>query len=451
VGIRRDGERPRGGRTRKTEGAAARDAAVALLAGVLDEKRPLDALLDPETGIGAFLGLSARDRALARAITGMALRRRGQVAAALAGLIERPLPAKSGRLRRILEIGATQILFLDVPDYAAVSLAVGQAERDADARHFKGLVNGVLRRLAREREEILARQDPMALNTPDWLFTRWSARYGAAAARAIAGAHLVEPALDLTVRRDPEGWAVRLGGIVLPNGTVRLPAKGPIDALPGFEEGAWWVQDAAATLPARLLGDVKGRSVADLCAAPGGKTMQLAAAGARVTAVDQSEPRMERLKRNLARAGLPAEAATADVLTFDGGQRFDAVLLDAPCSATGTIRRHPDVAWLRKPDDIASLAQLQTKLLARAVELTKPGGLVVFSTCSLEPEEGEEQARHALATLPVAAAPVGAEETAGLGSISPEGWVRTLPCDLPGDDPRLAGLSGFFIARLRRM
>jgi 16S rRNA (cytosine967-C5)-methyltransferase len=424
---------------------------VALLSGVLDDKRPLDALLDPETGNDAFLELSPRDRALARAITGMALRRHGQIAAALAGLIERPLPEKSGRLRRILEIGAAQILFLDVPDYAAVSVAVGQAERDSAARHFKGLVNGVLRRLAREREQLLAGQDAAALNTPEWLLARWSAHYGPAKARAIAEAHMVEPALDLTLRGDAHVWAERLGGIVLPNGTVRLIAKGAIDALPGFDEGAWWVQDAAAALPARLLGDVAGLEVGDLCAAPGGKTMQLAAADARVTAVDQSKFRMERLARNLARAGLAAEAVTADVLAFEGRDRFDAVLLDAPCSATGTIRRHPDVAWLRAPGDIASLAILQARLLARAAELARPGGLVVFSTCSLEPEEGEEQARHALSTLPVAPAPIGADETAGLGTISPEGWVRTLPSDLPADDSRLGGLSGFFIARFRRV
>jgi 16S rRNA (cytosine967-C5)-methyltransferase len=309
----------------------------------------------------------------------------------------------------------------------------------------------VLRRLAREREQVLAGQDAAALNTPEWLFARWNARYGAAGARAIAEAHMVEPALDLTVRGDAHAWAERLGGIVLPNGTVRLIAKGAIDALPGFDEGAWWVQDAAAALPARLLGDVAGLGVGDLCAAPGGKTMQLAAAGARVTAVDQSKFRMERLARNLARAGLAAEAVTADVLAFEGRDRFDAVLLDAPCSATGTIRRHPDVAWLRAPGDIASLAVLQAKLLARAVELARPGGIVVFSTCSLEPEEGEEQARHVLSTLPVAPAPIGADETAGLGTISPEGWVRTLPFDLPADDPRLGGLSGFFIARFRRV
>jgi 16S rRNA (cytosine967-C5)-methyltransferase len=369
----------------------------------------------------------------------------------LARLIERPLPSKSGRLRRILEIGAAQVLFLAVPDYAAVSVAVEQAERDPGARHFKGFVNGVLRRLARERVQLLSGQDSAVLNTPEWLFARWSAHYGQATARAIGEAHLVEPALDLTVRGDANGWAERLGGSVLPNGTVRLIAKGAIDALPGFNEGAWWVQDAAAALPVRLLGDVAGLAVGDLCAAPGGKTMQLAAAGARVTAVDQSKLRTERLTRNLARAGLAADAVTGDVLALEGRERFDAVLLDAPCSATGTIRRHPDVAWLRAPGDIASLAILQAKLLARAVELARPGGMVVFSTCSLEPEEGEEQARRALATLPVTPAPVSAEDTAGLGSISREGWVRTLPQDLPAGEPRLGGLSGFFIARFRRV
>lgn len=435
---------------RSLDGAPPRDAAVALLAGVLDAKRPLDTLIDPEGGLDVFLSLAARDRALARAIAGVALRRHGEIGTVLSQLIERPLPAKSGKLRRILEAGAAQILFLAIPDYAAVSVAVDQAERDPGARHFKGLVNGVLRRMAREREHLLVGQDAPTLNTPDWLLARWRAHYGAQTARAIAAAHLTEPALDLTVRGDPHGWAARLGGTVLPNGTVRIIAKGAIEALPGFDEGEWWVQDAAAALPARLLGNVTGLAVGDLCAAPGGKTMQLVAAGARVTAVDLSRPRMERLGRNLSRVGMTAETVTADVLTFEGPDRFDAVLLDAPCSATGTIRRHPDVAWLRVPGDIASLAILQAKLLARSAELARPGGVVVFSTCSLEPEEGEDQARRALASLPLAASPIGADETAGLGAVSPEGWVRTLPSDLPAEDPRLGGLSGFFIARFRR-
>jgi 16S rRNA (cytosine967-C5)-methyltransferase len=450
VGVRGDRRRTKSAAP-AIEGAAPREAAVALLSAVLDDKRPLDPLLDPETGIEALIALSPRDRALTRAILGVALRRHGQIAAVLARLIERKLPVKSGLLRRILEIGAAQVLFLDVPDYAAVSVAVDQAERDPAARHFKALVNAVLRRVARERGELVSSQDAVRLNTPEWLFMRWAALYGEAGARAISGAHLTEPALDLTVRSDPQIWAERLGGVVLPNGTVRLAAKGPIDALPGFDEGAWWVQDAAASLPARLLGDVAGREIGDLCAAPGGKTMQLAAAGARVTAVDQSKFRMERLVRNLARAGLTADAVTADVLTYEGSSCFDAVLLDAPCSATGTIRRHPDVAWLRTLKDVGSLAFLQARLLARAVELTRPGGTLVFSTCSLEPEEGEEQARRALATLPVTALPIAAKETSGLGSVSPEGWVQTLPSDLPGDDPRLLGLSGFFIARFRRV
>ena len=432
------------------EGAAARGAAVGLLSGVLDEKRPLDALIDSAGGLPEFRTLLPRDRALARAIAGVALRRHGQIADILARLIARRPPPRAGRLMRIIEVAAAQMLFLDVPDHAAVSIAVDQAARDPNARHFKALVNGVLRRLAREREALLAGQDAVVLNTPGWLFQRWSAHYGAGTARAIAEAHLTEAALDVTVRREATLWAERLGGTVLPNGSVRFLAKGPIESLPGFADGAWWVQDAAATLPVRLLGDVSGQSVADLCAAPGGKTMQLAAAGAQVTAVDRSLPRLGRLRQNLVRLRLEAETVAADVLGFDGGRRFDAVLLDAPCSATGTIRRHPDVAWLKSAADIATLAALQAQLLARAVELARPGGLIIYSTCSLEPEEGEDQARRALVALPVAPAPISPEELAGLGTISREGWACTLPSDLPAADRRLAGLSGFFIARFRR-
>ncbi len=431
------------------EGAAARDVAVALLSGVLDRRKPLDLLIDPLAGNESFRRLPLRDRALARAIVGMALRRHGQIADILARLMTR-VPPKSGALMRIVEVAAAQLLFMEVPDHAAVSIAVDQVARDPNARHFKSLANAVLRRIGRERDALLAAQDGPTLNAPGWLMERWSKRYGAESAHAIAQAQQTEPALDVSVRSEPGLWAERLGGMVLANGTVRFIAKGPIDALPGFSDGAWWVQDAAAVLPVRLLGEVVSKEVADLCAAPGGKTMQLAVAGAHVTAVDRSVARMQRLSQNLGRMGLAAEIVAQDVLALASTRQFDAVLLDAPCSATGTIRRHPDVAWLKSPKDIELLADLQWRLLEHAVALTRPGGTIVYCTCSLEPEEGEDQARRALGELPVVAAAIEPAETFGLGAVSPEGWLRTLPCDLPAADPRLAGLSGFFIARFRR-
>jgi 16S rRNA (cytosine967-C5)-methyltransferase len=431
-------------------GVAARSAASRLLEGVL-HGTPLDRLLDLVAGDPAFRRLEPRDRALARAIVATTLRRRGQILAALHRLMERGVPPRSGRLASILEAAAAQILFLDVPAYAAVSTAMADAEADRHARHFKPLVNGVLRRLARERDAFLAADDAERINTPDWLFARWTASYGEVTARKIAGAHLVEPSLDLTVKSDPQGWAERLGGIVLPNGTVRLIPSGPIEALPGYADGEWWVQNAAAALPARLLGAVAGKRVADLCAAPGGKTAALALAGARVTAVDISAARLERLAANLARLKLAAELIAADLLSWSPPDLFDAVLLDAPCTATGTIRRHPDIPWLKRPGDVGTLADLQARMLERAAALLKPGGTLVYCTCSLEPEEGELQltrlaARHDLSLVPVEPAELG-----GLTEVrTPEGAVRTLPSHFSAAEPRLAGLDGFFIMRLQK-
>jgi 16S rRNA (cytosine967-C5)-methyltransferase len=286
---------------------------------------------------------------------------------------------------------------------------------------------------------------------PAWLWTRWVAAYGEEAATRIAAANLDEPTLDLTVKADPEGWAGRLDGIVLPTGSVRLVPAGPVEDLPGYAEGAWWVQDAAAALPPRLFTDIAQKRVADLCAAPGGKTAALAHAGAHVTAVDISAERLRRVTANLARLGLTAEVVAADLLRWTPPEPFDAILLDAPCTATGTIRRHPDVAWVKRPEDVASLADLQGRMIDRAVAWLRPGGVLVFSTCSLEPEEGEHQMaralhRHDLEILPVAPAEIGGIAEAVL----PSGAVRTLPFQMLGPTPRLSGLDGFFMMRVRR-
>lgn len=442
-----DRQRPRGQRRppKPAPGVAARIAAVAALHAVTANHRPADTVLDDPSG--PFATLEPRERALARAILGIALRRHGQIRDALGRFLDKALPKKSGPLGSILEVAAAQILFMDVADHAAVSIAVDLAGQDRDAQHFKGLANAVLRRLAEGRDAILADQDEAVLNTPRWLSTSWTAAYGAESARSIALAQLEEAPLDLTARSDAAALAERLGGTLLPTGTVRLLPGGAIDALDGFAEGAFWVQDAAAALPARLLGDVAGRAVADLCAAPGGKTLQLAAAGALVTAVDHSAERLKRVEQNLARTGLSARLVTADALAFDPGELYDAVLLDAPCSASGTIRRHPDVALLKRPADVAALAELQRKLLARAVSLLRPGGILVYSTCSLEPAEGEAQAEWALRTLPLSPSPVQPAEIGGLDALCRGGYLRSLPSDLPADEPRLSGLDGFFAAR----
>jgi 16S rRNA (cytosine967-C5)-methyltransferase len=314
------------------------------------------------------------------------------------------------------------------------------------------LVNAVLRRIAQQGAARLAGIDTTALDTPAWLMARWTRAYGTDTARAIAEANGREPALDLTVKQDPPHWAKLLGGRVLPTGSVRAIVHGPVSRLAGFTEGAWWVQDAAAALPARLLGDVRGKTVADLCAAPGGKTAQLAAAGARVVAVDRAEGRLARLRENLARLGLSAETVVADVAEWQAGP-FDAVLLDAPCSSTGTIRRHPDIPWLKREADIAELAALQRRLITRAVELVRPGGTLIYCTCSLETEEAEDIVADLIGRdSRLRRRPIEAAELGGLDTlITAAGDLRTLPCHLPDPVPQLAGMDGFYAARLERV
>ena len=391
-------------------GLAARRIAADILDGVLRRRRPLEIELDDRAAHPDFATLPDRDRALVRALAATVLRRLGTLRHLLRHFLERGLPANAPRLETALLLGATQILWLEVPNHAAVDLAVRLVQADRRAARYAGLANAVLRRIARDGAQYLSGVDATALDTPDWLMARWVKTYGAETARAIAVANGREPALDLTVKSDPEHWAQVLGGRVLPTGSVRAIVHGQVSQLPGFGDGAWWVQDAAAALPAKLLGDVRGLAVADLCAAPGGKTAQLAAAGARVVAVDRAAGRLERLKQNLARLQLAAEVVEADVAQWQGGP-FDAVLLDAPCSSTGTIRRHPDIPWLKGEGDIATLAALQRRLIAHAVALVKPGGTLVYCTCSLEPEEGVEVVRELLANNPsVCRRPIRADE-----------------------------------------
>jgi len=433
-------------------GLPARRAAVNLLDAVLQKKQPLDDVLGRAQDGGYMFDLPARDRALARAIVGTSLRRRGEIDAVLNTFLERGLPAKSGTLYPILLSGAAQLLFMNVPPHAAIDLAVRLAQWDPQAKRYDKLVNAVLRRVADKGEAIAAGLDAARVNTPDWLWSRWVRAWGEERARGIAAAHLIEPPLDLTVKSDPQGWAERLEGRVLPTGSVRLLPKGRVEELPGFAEGEWWVQDAAASLPARMLGDVAGKRVADLCAAPGGKTAQLALAGAHVVAVDASETRLKRLDGNLRRLGLTAEAVHADASLWLPEERFDAILLDAPCSSTGTIRRHPDIPYLKSEADIAELTGLQSRLLQNAVTLLKPGGTLVYSTCSLEPEEGEAQvaalaARDAGMSIDLIHPdePFGDTEWAEASGI-----LRTFPFQLSLESPEWSGLDGFFAARLRR-
>jgi 16S rRNA (cytosine967-C5)-methyltransferase len=448
-------KKPRSGERDDSPGLAVRRVAADVVEGVLNRHRALDEMLegsDARAATAALAALADRDRALTRAIVAVVLRRLGTLRHLLGSFLEEGLPAQAPRVETALLIGAAQILFLEVPDHAAVDLAVRLAREDRMALHFAGLVNAVLRRIAREGKERIATLDAPVLDTPPWLMARWIKNYGEATAHAIAAANGREPALDLTVKSDAENWAAKLDGRVLPTGSVRTIVHGAVTALPGFDQGAWWVQDAAASIPARLLGNVSALRVADLCAAPGGKTAQLVAAGAKVTAVDRAPARLKRLQENLTRLSLEAELVCADVAAWTPEQQFDAVLLDAPCTSTGTIRRHPDVPWLKRSADIAALAALQRRLLDHAITLIKPGGTLVYCTCSLEPEEGADVVADLLAREPsVRRVPIAAAEVFGEADfINADGDLRTLPYYFTDADSRFAGVDGFYAARLEK-
>ena len=420
----------------------ARACALDVLDTVLGDRRPLDDALADHAGLAR---LEARDRAFARLLVSTTLRRLGQIDALIAHCLDKPLSAKAARIRQILRLGTCQLAFLGTPPHAAVDGAVSLVGRN---RAYKGLVNAVLRRLAREGAGLAAKHDAPRLDTPGWLWESWRRAYGEATARAIAEAHLAEPPLDITVKRDAEGWARRLDARVLPTGTLRRALGGAVEDLDGYAEGGWWVQDAAAALPARLLGDVAGETVIELCAAPGGKTAQLAAAGARVVAVDRSAGRLDRLRQNLARLGLAAETIAADATRWRPRAPARFVLLDAPCSATGAIRRHPDIPHLKTAADVARLAALQDRLLDAAYPMLAPGGTLVWSVCSLEPEEGPERIAALLERAPgLERVAITAGEIGGLSElVTAAGDLRTLPCHLADR----GGLDGFFVARLRR-
>ena len=422
----------------------ARDVALDLMAAVLHRKQALGDALADHPGMAL---LDPRDRAFARLMVATVLRRLPQLDALIGRCVKKDIPKHADVVRDLLRLGAAQLLFIGTAPHAAVDETVAMVQA-AGHRRLKGLANAVLRRLAREGGGWAAAQDAERLNTPDWLWDDWSASFGEATARAIAAAHLGEPPLDITPRADPEDWAQRLDAKLLPTGSLRRPHIGDVAALPGYDEGAWWVQDAAAALPARLLGDLAGKRVADLCAAPGGKTAQLAAAGAEVIAVDRSAPRMTRVAANLARLGIQAETVIADAATWRPAEPVDAVLLDAPCSATGTARRHPDILRLKSPGDVAKLARLQDRLLAATADMLAPGGRLVFCTCSLQAREGSERITAFLASgAPFARDPVGSGEIAGAENfITPDGDLRTTPADWPEH----GGLDGFYAARLVR-
>lgn len=424
-----------------TEPVPARAAALDALRRVLDRGQPLDEALDTATR-----GLEPRERRFVHAIALASLRHKGSIEHLIERYLSRPLP-KSGRDAHLaLLSGAAQLLFLGSPAHAVVN---EQVNLIGERSKFRGVVNAVLRRFDRDGRRQIADPKTARRDLPGWLAKRWSRRFGQETADRIAETlrHDSVP-LDITVKSDPDDWAQRLGGSRLPTGSIRLAEARAVPDLPGFEAGDWWVQDAAAALPVRLFGDIAGKSFLDGCAAPGGKTAQAAANGAAVTALDRSPKRLKRLSENLSRLGLEAETVASDFREFADGRTFDAVLLDAPCTATGTLRRHPDIGWLRSESDVEALAAVQTELLDHAADLVAPGGTLVYCTCSLEPEEGEAQIegflgrRSGFRREPVDPAALGLPADA----VSDAGDLRTLPCHFA----EAGGMDGFFAARLVR-
>ncbi|MBU6475710.1 MAG: RsmB/NOP family class I SAM-dependent RNA methyltransferase [Alphaproteobacteria bacterium] len=427
-------------------GLAARRAAFSILNDIFFRRRSLDeALAGQDSG-----GLPARDRAFARLLVVTVLRRARQMDAVLAHFLHEPFDAlKPASLINVFRLGMAQLVFLGTPEHAAVNTTVELAAAEGIA-HQKALVNAVMRRLAREGFPEMPGRDAGKFNTPEWLWNAWMKDYGVEAALGIAAANLGEAPLDISVKNDPQGWAEKLGATVLPTGSLRKQAGGFIPDMAGYAEGAWWIQNAAAALPAALLGDMRGKAVVDLCAAPGGKTAQLANAGAKVTAVDRSAQRIARLKENMQRLRFEdVETVIADGATWKPAALVDAVLLDAPCTATGTIRHQPDVLHLKEPKDQEKLVTLQRRLLSNAAEMLKPGGTLVYCTCSIQKAEGEEQAGWVLSQgLPLRRVPVthnGIPELAEM--VTEQGEIRCLPNHWQD----FGGIDGFFVARFARV
>ncbi len=421
-------------------GVEARIAAGVLLNAALERRNGLDeAMVTPE-----LKALAGPDRAFARAVAMAALRRLGEIDAILNRRLQKSPPEV---VRTLLRVSLAQTLVLGTPAFAAVSTAVKLAERDAKTRPYKALINAVLRGIEREGAGLTTAES----NLPDWIAARWKQAYGQAGLAAIALAAREEPPTDLSLKpgEDAQAVADAIEGVVLPGGTVRSGVRGDVATWPGYEQGQWWVQDAAAAVPVRLLAPKAGETALDLCAAPGGKTLQIAASGASVVALDRSEARLRRLRQNLERTGLSAEIVVTPGEDWDDPRTFEAVLLDAPCTATGTLRRNPEVLRATRPAEVAKLADVQHRLLDAAALRVAPGGRLVYCVCSLEREEGETQVIAFLRrnpdfkTAPADPSTIGAPVEA----LTPEGWLRILPSMWA----ERGGVDGFFVARLDRV
>lgn len=431
-------------------GLAARRVAFAALNDIFYRKRSLDEVFDARAQTGQdFAALEARDRAFVRLLVSVVLKRANEFDAHLETLLHEPLDALApAQLLTIFRLGMAQLCILRTPAHAVVDTSVELAAAEGIAHH-KSLVNAVMRRLAREGYEPLEDRDAGRAMLPDWLWQEWVADYGVETALDMAASLLDDAPVDFTLHDNApanvEAWAQKLQAQILPTGSLRKASGGFIPSLEGFEDGAWWVQNAAAAIPAKLIDIKTGMTVVDLCAAPGGKTAQLAAAGAQVIALDRSAPRMKRLDENMARLKLDVTTVIADGAVWQPEVPVDAVLLDAPCSATGTLRHQPDALWLKQPADQVKLAALQSRLLDNAWKMLRAGGVLVYCTCSLQKAEGEHQVDAFIARMPDAERV--AISAAGLeAAVTPQGDLRILPHHWRES----GGLDGFYIACLRK-
>ncbi|MCF6322053.1 MAG: MFS transporter [Rhizobiaceae bacterium] len=436
-------------------GFEARRVAARLLGLVVDEGHSLAALCDNATGNAAYRALISKDRAMIRAILTTCLRHRGALLAVMKKVMDRPEPKRARDLTHILHVAAAQVLFMELPDSAAVNLGVAAIAANRTTQRFKGFANAVLRRIGREKEDLLREVAAGAPVMPPWLRKQVRTDFGKENLEQIEAMVRLEPYLDVSMKagQSVKNWGETLDATQLVTGSLRLTSNSPVQKIEGYNHGVWWVQNAAAAIAARLFGDVSGKSIADLCAAPGGKAAQLASAGANVTVVDNSKARLARLVENFERLELEAQVVCADVLEWQAKTQFDGVLLDAPCTSTGTMRRHPDVMWAKNADDVLKLAALQYAMLQKAIDLTISGGTIIFATCSIAKAEGEDVfARILKENSKVECLPIIAKEVGGLDEIiNRQGAVRCLPHHMALEPQRLGGLDGFFVGRLRKL
>lgn len=433
----------------KSSGLESRKIALFIIGQVLDKKQALDHVLESDA---SFHSLSSQDKAFVRMIVSTALRRLGQIDDLIANAEDRA-STKTPVIQNILRLAVVQIMFMAVPDHAAVDTAVRLSEEQGYTRQ-KAFVNAILRTITRSGPAWLAKQDEVRLNTPEWLLKTWIADYGLGEAAKIAEANLVEAPLDITIKheRDRNHYASLFKASELLTGTLRKTTGGRVQDLEGFSEGAWWVQDASAAIPAQLFGDINGKVVVDLCAAPGGKSVQLASLGADVVALDRSANRLKRVEENAARLGFEDQIAVqvADAAHWKPPQPLSYILLDAPCSAIGTVRRHPDVLHLKRQQDVTRLADTQARILANAFEILATGGVLVYCTCSLQKDEGERQIEMFLSNTPNAARlPIDAKEDLnGFDeALTEDGDLRILPYH----QSAIGGMDGFFISRITKV